>query len=728
VAYYGYPPQYGYPGYDPNYAFMQQQQQQAMRPPQPYVPRRNSGPRGQQAYFPGSDNENMEQLDGQAGVGPTDAVTVEESANDDSGPSTGASLPNNEDVSSAGKVPSPSDPQCSAADSQSTSDVVQTGDRSSLPVEAVLVDSKNSLEAPSGSCLNGESTAAATVAMQGVTIRDDYEQMSNNISTAGVQKSNASSAEWTRKKVESVKAPSADADDTWRRDGPVVDKDDGVSRYTKMDLLQLNTLKKIPPQEIRALYPHHSKVERFARVPKGMKLILLEDATPHEDEIKIFSGDKVFKFDASKHSNIDDPEVIIRKATLILNQLSENNFDRLSNDFMAVGIDKHELMGRVVDMLVLKAQTEENFCGMYANLAKKLSTTWSTALGSTTAGSEEAGATLPDLGQTFRNRLLERAKEEFDIDRTATIAAIRNNTDIPVEDREEKEIKQKKKYSGMMRFVGELYAVDLIKSRTIEECIDILFKTRVEEDLVCLNKLVQTVGPKYDVKRSNKLHLDKLFADMEEVIAAHTSSRIRFLMKDLRLLRQEGWQQRGKEPEKLKASEPSPAGGNRGGATPKNSSTPRFGSGSGTQDARRQGSMTPTGASSPAPDEWSTVGGAKKNLRPVTPVTSASTSNGIAANSGKGGSTKGFSSLVSPARKPVSNAPNAGDKSPKREARAPRGTSAKEQVAAEKSAEADGRPVKLELAIPMETADSAPSPVCLVGIDGNVDKETLKKV
>lgn len=307
-------------------------------------------------------------------------------------------------------------------------------------------------------------------------------------------------ADWTRR----PKAPAAadDSNDAWTKVdasqmitiADMLSRNDGVKRYDKMRLMTLNTTKKMVPPEIKAFYPFHSKTERFPRAPKGMKApVLLEDSTPHEDEIKIFSGEGVFRVDASKIVNPDDPDVIIRKATLILNQLSETNFERLSDDFMAAGIDRHDLMGRVVEMIVMKAQLEEHFCNMYANLVRKMSKRWSKTVpvsSDKTSGATEdpvpasEKAIEPDLGAEFRALLLARASQEFQTDRAAAIEAIKQRLDLSPEDREEKEIILKTKFAGMMRFVGELYLVEIIKSKVVESCLDGLLRTEVEEDLM----------------------------------------------------------------------------------------------------------------------------------------------------------------------------------------------------------------------------------------------------
>jgi len=84
---------------------------------------------------------------------------------------------------------------------------------------------------------------------------------------------------------------------------------------------------------------------------------------PHPDEQVIFAKENLakegtFKYVPSRLSDTTAPEVILSKAKMILNKLSVTNFDKLSDEFMAVGIDSEELMGRAVEMIVVCAQVQ----------------------------------------------------------------------------------------------------------------------------------------------------------------------------------------------------------------------------------------------------------------------------------------------------------------------------------------------------------------------------------
>ena len=70
-----------------------------------------------------------------------------------------------------------------------------------------------------------------------------------------------------------------------------------------------------------------------------------------------------FKYQPSRLSDTTAPDVILAKAKMILNKLSVTNFHKLSDEFMGVGIDSEDLMGRAVEMIVVCAQVSDMMRG-----------------------------------------------------------------------------------------------------------------------------------------------------------------------------------------------------------------------------------------------------------------------------------------------------------------------------------------------------------------------------
>ena len=271
-----------------------------------------------------------------------------------------------------------------------------------------------------------------------------------------------------------------------------------------------------------------------------------QEEEPHPDEAVIFDfskkGDDTFRFQADRLADETDPDVIIIKARTILNKLSVTKFEKLSDEFISVGIDSSpELVERAVEQIITKAQMEEHFCFMYADLCAKIHNEWDTE---TDANKE--GETY---GKYFRTALLNKCRDEFDIDRTEEIEKIRANPSLEDDEKEEMEILAKKRYTGHMRFIGELFLKDMVNPKTMNKCLGELIQERDEETIVCMCKLMMTVGSKLESYDRRKGHDN--FARYFEVIRSlsvdHPSSRTRFMLKDLIDAREAGWQERREE-------------------------------------------------------------------------------------------------------------------------------------------------------------------------------------
>lgn len=295
-----------------------------------------------------------------------------------------------------------------------------------------------------------------------------------------------------------------------------------------------------------------------------------------------------------------DPMAIVRKANAILNKLSITNFDKLSDEFLALlqsDGTTEDALRRGVEALVIKAQMEENFCFIYADLCRKIIDIW-TALepeggtfSQTTEGGGEEGKTaetaavagadatagaaaavegeaataapakeLRPMGKVFRELLLQRCQNEFEFDQVGALNEIRANAELADDERLEKEILLKKRSTGHMRFIGELYMKDLITANVMKNfCLDVLIESTQEEELVCLCKLFQTIGARIEqyfveksrLKKNKSKNLQNVVPAYFEVVKSigesHASSRVRFMMKDLVDMRLNGWTARREE-------------------------------------------------------------------------------------------------------------------------------------------------------------------------------------
>ncbi|CAM9283329.1 unnamed protein product [Ascophyllum nodosum] len=334
-------------------------------------------------------------------------------------------------------------------------------------------------------------------------------------------------------------------------------------------------------------------------------------------------------------------EEVLRKAIAILNKMTLEKFGKLSVAFMEVGCRDREVVSGVIDMIVEKAQMEHHFSSMYADLCERIARTPLAGLGEDATGKDAAKGS-----KKFRKMLLLKCQEEFEKDWQGLFAAVQNDPKLTDEAKTEREFVLKRKYTGHMRFVGELYKVELLKERHVLEAIHDMFGGSSgdepdEERLECMVKLLQTCGSKLDSTGSPDTVKDmkRLFKRISKLAETrHISSRVRFMLRDLIELRNNRWvprraEEKAKTMQELhndiaKEEESKNRAGGRGGGSSSRSGGGTSGSGSsslrpGAGDARLSGnsrsdssalSGRPTGQSQTAPkatpkddDGWEVV-------------------------------------------------------------------------------------------------------------------------
>lgn len=384
--------------------------------------------------------------------------------------------------------------------------------------------------------------------------------------------------EW--KRAESVPLPTTVAG--------ILLQNDGVRRYDHVALLHLFARSKEAPQAIVELYPDNAKRQHLPFLPKGMLAPL--NFEEGDRSFAFQPSENAFRFDPTRLANTDDVDTVIMKANLILNKLSLTNFDKLSEEFISSGVgNSEESVNRAIELIVGKAQLEEGFSNMYAQLCRKMTDRWSSEEDKKNADEDAAASASTSLGESFRNKLLERLANEFYIDRRKELQDIAN-LELSQDDKFEKEVLLKKRFKGHVKFVGEICLQDLVKMRTMKSCMETLVDGGDEESLVCLCKLFETIGPKmstYDLQKNKKYVqsvLDRVRARLASPVDSNgevMSSRIRFMLQDLIALAADNWKSRRETEKAKKLGDDS---GNKGSSTPtSNLPTPR------SQDARRPG-------------------------------------------------------------------------------------------------------------------------------------------
>ncbi|KAF1319728.1 Eukaryotic translation initiation factor, partial [Globisporangium splendens] len=247
----------------------------------------------------------------------------------------------------------------------------------------------------------------------------------------------------------------------------------------------------------------------------------------------------------------DTTEASLKEAKAILNKLSIEKFEKLSNELIAVAVRNIDVLTGVIETIILKAKMEWHFSTMYAELCTKMSRT---QMPSVTID----GDVVEDTNKLFRRLLLKRCEQEF-----LETPSREGFELLSEEELAEKELIIKRGVLGHIRFVGELFKLRMIKSRIMHQCVANLFgdtENPDEESLECLTKLLTTIGQVFEMNVSGEAELAAIvqyYAVIEALSkdSARLSTRIRFMLQDLLDLRKNNWVARRKETKAMTIAE-----------------------------------------------------------------------------------------------------------------------------------------------------------------------------
>jgi translation initiation factor 4G len=247
-----------------------------------------------------------------------------------------------------------------------------------------------------------------------------------------------------------------------------------------------------------------------------------------------------------RDSGLDEepPEVVERKVKALLNKLTMERFDSISDQIIAwANKSEKEKDGRtllqVIKLIFEKATDGEMFSEICARLCRKMMEQISPKVQDDGIKNAEG---KPFAGGNFlRKYLLNRCQEDFERgwvakEATAAAAATKATADKAVKEanentkggEEESELysdeyyaaaKAKRRGLGLIRFLGELFKLQMLTERIMHECIKKLLgnvENPEEEEIESLCKLLITVGSLLDTPKA-RAHLDVYFSRMQDL-------------------------------------------------------------------------------------------------------------------------------------------------------------------------------------------------------------------
>jgi hypothetical protein len=247
-----------------------------------------------------------------------------------------------------------------------------------------------------------------------------------------------------------------------------------------------------------------------------------------------------------------EDEKTLKKVNGLLNKLTLEKFEPLLERFMELPIDSPELLRETINLIFDKATSEEKFCPMYANLCQQLSHKFS----------EESVKTMEKFTETedgkkvtFRRLLLNQCQEEFEKEKKLEVLSKEEMAGLDEDEREQvllRERRCKVRSLGNIIFIAEMFKEKMLNEVIMHECVVRLLTAPEgserpdEESIVCLCKLLATVGAHLDHDKA-QAYMKKYFKLISKYEQdPQISSRIRFMLRDLVELRASSWTPRTK--------------------------------------------------------------------------------------------------------------------------------------------------------------------------------------
>ena len=398
-------------------------------------------------------------------------------------------------------------------------------------------------------------------------------------------------------------------------------------------------------------------------------------------------GDTAPAADAEKSEDaLISQEIIVRKIKSLLNKLTLEKFDSISNQIWEYARqsekeDNGQSLRTVIQLIFDKACDEPNFGSMWAQLCKKLYELMQVDnnIKDVNIVDKKTGEAVSG-GPLYRKYLLNRCQQEFEKGWKSDLPKIDESApgEIMMTDEYYAAVKAKRQGLGLVQFIGELFKRQMLTDRVMTECLIKLCSNHThpeDEETETMCKLLTTMGKTFDTSgRKNKEWLDTYFDRMNDMYKSDTlSSRVKFMILDVFDLRKSKWTlKRGNQPapatiaqihEQAKKANEEKETMKRTGSSRGNSSHPVSRQNSrGGRDIQRQPSQhsqnsnqgnqnSNQGGNAPAAssDGWNTVGTGSPTTTPRSGRTNE------LANFGKAERSKSRSGVLGPSSSPFTS-------------------------------------------------------------------------
>lgn len=240
-------------------------------------------------------------------------------------------------------------------------------------------------------------------------------------------------------------------------------------------------------------------------------------------------------------SSLSEKDKLRRQVMSLLNKMTVDSFQAITNQIADIEISQPWQMDVVIGLIFDKAVVEHSYSEMYAEMCKKLRTTWPELTGV----DQETGQSVP---VTFTRAIIEKCQVEFDAmpdvlaPTEADVTKARGNP----EDLEMFMQKRKERILGNMKFIAQLFLMRILSSRVIRSVVEqLLFRTEEPEEhyIECIGILLHNIGATLMDSESGRAYVDQFVERMQELMKRECyGKRIRFMMQDVVDAAQAGWE------------------------------------------------------------------------------------------------------------------------------------------------------------------------------------------
>ncbi|KAL8965796.1 MAG: hypothetical protein Q9183_003681, partial [Haloplaca sp. 2 TL-2023] len=171
------------------------------------------------------------------------------------------------------------------------------------------------------------------------------------------------------------------------------------------------------------------------------------------------------------------PDVVQRKVKSNLNKMTPNNFDKISDQILAIAAQsKEETDGRtlrqVIQLTFEKATDEAHWAEMYAQFCKRMLESMSPEIKDESVRNQKGEIQVG--GALFRKYLLTRCQTEFEQGWKVNLPEKpegESEEAAMLSDEYYKAAAAKRRGLGLVRFIGELYKLNMLTERIMHECV-----------------------------------------------------------------------------------------------------------------------------------------------------------------------------------------------------------------------------------------------------------------